>query len=95
MSSQQPPRNTNPNLKPRVVMDPHLQSGAGAPRRPLPVQDIRQTKEYKAASRRWISTIVALPVLMYTSWVLYERTYGNQQPKRLSDLPPPNSEETK
>jgi len=23
---------------------------------------------------RWISTIVALPVLMYTSWVLYERS---------------------
>ncbi|OJJ64041.1 hypothetical protein ASPSYDRAFT_142288 [Aspergillus sydowii CBS 593.65] len=93
MSSQQPPRNTNPNLKPRVVMDPHLQAGPG-PRRP-PVQDIRQTKEYKAASRRWISTIVALPIFLYTSWVLYERTYGNKQPKRLSDLPPPSSEETK
>ncbi|KAL5342836.1 hypothetical protein BJX70DRAFT_271464 [Aspergillus crustosus] len=70
--------------KPRVITDPHLR-----PRRrpPLPsnVQDLRQTKEYKAAARRWISTIVALPILMYTSWVLFERTYGDKKPKRLSE----------
>ncbi|KAL4922526.1 hypothetical protein BDW62DRAFT_54362 [Aspergillus aurantiobrunneus] len=90
MSTQQPPR--NPSLKPRVVTDPHSQ-----PRRPLPnaVTDIRQTKEYKAASRRWLSTIVALPILMYTSWVLFERTYGNQKPKRLSDGPGSRSEDSK
>lgn len=22
---------------------------------------------------RWLSTIVALPIVMYTSWILYER----------------------
>ncbi|KAL4887956.1 hypothetical protein BDV59DRAFT_206493 [Aspergillus ambiguus] len=66
--------------KPRVVMDPpvHRRPPLGQPSR-----DIRQTKEYKVAARRWISTIVALPVFMYTSWVLYERTYGNKSQKRL------------
>ncbi|KAL4974851.1 hypothetical protein BDW66DRAFT_138714 [Aspergillus desertorum] len=78
MSSRTQPQ---PSQKPRVLVEPHLHPG---PRqRTPPVTDIRQTKEYKAAARRWISTIVALPILMYTSWVLYERTYGNKQPKRL------------
>ncbi|GFN13056.1 uncharacterized protein AtWU_02854 [Aspergillus tubingensis] len=66
-------------------MDPHH-------RQPLPprgqrpagaVKDIRQTKEYKLAARRWISVMVGLPILMYTSWSLYERTYGDKRPKRL------------
>ncbi|KAI9369810.1 hypothetical protein BJX61DRAFT_126053 [Aspergillus egyptiacus] len=79
MSSSQKPRDT----KPRVVLDPY----STRPQRPLPVKDLRQTKEYKAAARRWVSTIVALPILMYTSYVLYERTYGNQQPRRLVKRP--------
>ncbi|PYH36282.1 uncharacterized protein BO87DRAFT_236422 [Aspergillus neoniger CBS 115656] len=73
--------------KPRVIMDPHH-------RQPLPprgqrpagaagIKDIRQTKEYKLAARRWISVMVGLPILMYTSWSLYERTYGDKRPKRL------------
>ncbi|CBF85364.1 uncharacterized protein ANIA_11312 [Aspergillus nidulans FGSC A4] len=76
---------TRPQLsqRPRVVVDPHLHPEPR--RRTPPITDIRQTNEYKAAARRWISTIVALPILMYTSWVLYERTYGNKQPKRLRD----------
>ncbi|KAL2818822.1 hypothetical protein BDW59DRAFT_126865 [Aspergillus cavernicola] len=79
--------------KPRVVMDPQnlrprQQPPSPRPRPPsLPVKDIRQTREYKSAARRWISTIVALPILMYTSYVLFERTYGNQKPKRLADVP--------
>ncbi|KAJ5580572.1 hypothetical protein N7450_006873 [Penicillium hetheringtonii] len=43
------------------------------PALPKSPQDIRQTKEYRAAARRWTSTIVALPIVMYTSWILYER----------------------
>ncbi|RAL15997.1 uncharacterized protein BO97DRAFT_178944 [Aspergillus homomorphus CBS 101889] len=61
-------------------------SGSGVspnPRKPLSVHDIRQTKEYKTAARKWLSTIVALPVLLYTSYILYERVVGNQRPKRL------------
>ncbi|PYH47325.1 uncharacterized protein BP01DRAFT_354521 [Aspergillus saccharolyticus JOP 1030-1] len=58
-------------------------AGRGPRSQPLPVHDIRQTKEYKAAARKWLSTIVALPILMYTSYILYERTFGNQKPKRL------------
>ncbi|KAL4804267.1 hypothetical protein BDV18DRAFT_29067 [Aspergillus unguis] len=89
------PNATPNNLRPRVLADPESR-----PRRPLPmsVEDIRKTKEYKAASRRWVSTIVALPILMYTSWVLYERTYGDKQPKRLNNrpvtTPSPKSQDT-
>ncbi|KAL4899747.1 hypothetical protein BDW74DRAFT_107218 [Aspergillus multicolor] len=72
--------------RPRVVVDPHLHPRTRQRAPNPPVTDIRQTKEYKAASRRWISTIVALPILFYTSWVLYERTVENKQRKR---LPPP------
>lgn len=79
-----------------------------APRTIKGVEDIRQTKEYKTAARRyvnssclichvlfscfilvwlwegigltvfrfcrWTSAIVGLPIVMYTSWILYERS---------------------
>ncbi|PWY66973.1 hypothetical protein BO83DRAFT_380800 [Aspergillus eucalypticola CBS 122712] len=82
-----------PPPKPRVIMDPHH-------RQPMPprgqrpagaVKDIRQTKEYKLAARRWISVMVGLPILMYTSWSLYERTYGDKRPKRLVERPSTSS----
>ncbi|KAL4796780.1 hypothetical protein BDV19DRAFT_76768 [Aspergillus venezuelensis] len=78
------PEIKEPSSRPRVV-DPNLQPGFG-PRRspaapasakpkpfPKTLNEIRQTKEYKAASRRWLSTIVALPILIYSSWELYDR----------------------
>ncbi|PYH87567.1 hypothetical protein BO71DRAFT_404565 [Aspergillus ellipticus CBS 707.79] len=85
------PHNQTPQPQPRVIMDAHLRraapgSGSRPPRPGAPgpgVTDIRQTKEYKALERRWISAIVALPILMYTSWILYDRTYGGKSPKRL------------
>ena len=85
---------------PRPVRQP-------APRTIKGVEDIRQTKEYKTAARRyvdssltyvwdvlfwiglvmgvdltdchsvlfrWTSAIVGLPIVMYTSWILYERS---------------------
>ncbi|RAK86516.1 hypothetical protein BO79DRAFT_199160 [Aspergillus costaricaensis CBS 115574] len=75
--------------KPRVIMDPHHRQPLpprGQQQRPAGaagIKDIRQTKEYKLAARRWISVMVGLPILMYTSWSLYERTYGDKRPKRL------------
>ncbi|KAJ5376774.1 hypothetical protein N7509_013660 [Penicillium cosmopolitanum] len=68
----------NPNLGPRPVIPP---------RRVLPKnpQELRKTKEYKAAARRWTSSIVALPIVMYTSWILYERIYGDKAPKKLAN----------
>ncbi|CAI7652901.1 unnamed protein product [Penicillium glandicola] len=73
-------RSVDPQTRPpRPVQKP-------APSRlPKGVDDIRQTKEYKAAARRWTSTIVGLPIVMYTSWILYERIYGGKSPKRLGD----------
>ncbi|KAL2814325.1 hypothetical protein BJX63DRAFT_203411 [Aspergillus granulosus] len=82
MSTPQPSKS-----QARVNPTPHLR------RPPPPPKDIRQTKEYKAAARRWTTTIVALPILFYTSWVLFERTYGNKQPKRLTDVPSKADEE--
>ncbi|KAL3465997.1 hypothetical protein BJX64DRAFT_284934 [Aspergillus heterothallicus] len=60
---QQPPK-----PQARVNPTPHIR------RPPPPPKDIRQTKEYKTAARRWTMTIVALPILFYTSWVLFERS---------------------
>lgn len=103
--------------KPRVNMDPHHRQpqqtsipprGRPAGARAGAIKDIRQTKEYKVAARRyvtppppsfpvlllsslyillcwnslltwvwlyrWISVMVGLPILMYTSWSLYERS---------------------
>ncbi|KAJ5980391.1 hypothetical protein N7481_007689 [Penicillium waksmanii] len=66
----------NPNLGPRPVIPPR-------PVLPKNPQELRKTKEYKAAARRWTSSIVALPIVMYTSWILYERIYGDKAPKKL------------
>ncbi|KAJ5130318.1 uncharacterized protein N7515_006357 [Penicillium bovifimosum] len=72
-------RSVDPNTRPTRPVQPAA---------PLPkgVDDIRKTKEYKAAARRWTATIVGLPIVMYTSWILYERLYGGKSPKRLADL---------
>ncbi|KAE8348703.1 hypothetical protein BDV28DRAFT_80218 [Aspergillus coremiiformis] len=67
--------------KPRVTIT-FPQRASQPQRRP---RDIRQTKEYKLAARRWVSTIVALPILMYTSYVLYERVYLDKSQKHLVD----------
>ncbi|KAJ5090762.1 hypothetical protein N7532_009446 [Penicillium argentinense] len=66
-------------------------SPAQRPAFPQKPSDIRQTKEYKLAARRWTSTIVALPIVMYTSWILYERVYGDKAPKKLNDPPSSSS----
>ncbi|RHZ43129.1 uncharacterized protein CDV56_101265 [Aspergillus thermomutatus] len=77
-----------PTSKPRVIVDPQTLSQRRTirPGTQAPITDIRQTKEYKVAARRWLSTIVALPIFLYTSWVLYDRTYGNSKPKRIIRL---------
>ncbi|KAJ5582593.1 hypothetical protein N7535_001213 [Penicillium sp. DV-2018c] len=80
LNDQQRYRVADPNRPPRPVQQP------AAPRLPKGVDDIRKTKEYKAAARRWTATIVGLPIVMYTSWILYERLYGGKSPKRLADL---------
>ncbi|KAB8239642.1 uncharacterized protein BDW43DRAFT_9353 [Aspergillus alliaceus] len=54
--------------KPRVVMNPQsLQSQP--PRRGLPVQDIRQTKEYKVAARRYV--FLSFPFLPCFSFLFF------------------------
>ncbi|KAJ5774077.1 hypothetical protein N7457_008973 [Penicillium paradoxum] len=80
LSEQQKYRSVDPRTRPaRPVRQP------AAPQVPKGVEDIRQTKEYKAAARRWTATIVGLPIAMYTSWILYERLYGGKSAKRLGE----------
>ncbi|KAM5434712.1 hypothetical protein MferCBS31731_006658 [Microsporum ferrugineum] len=45
--------------------------------------DIKQTKQYKSAARRWSATIVALPILLYTSYALFQRVFIGKSPKGL------------
>ncbi|PWY93498.1 hypothetical protein BO94DRAFT_344547 [Aspergillus sclerotioniger CBS 115572] len=77
-----PPHQPQAHQGQRPTTTPRAIGGAGGAARPG-VKDIRQTKEYKIAARRWLSTMVALPILMYTSWSLWERTYGEKSPRRL------------
>ncbi|KAJ5731350.1 uncharacterized protein N7483_005858 [Penicillium malachiteum] len=61
----------------------------GRPQRPAPSSlkghpDIRSTKEYKLAARRWTSTIVALPIVLVTSYMIYERVYGDKVQKKFA-----------
>ncbi|EEH41664.2 hypothetical protein PAAG_03227 [Paracoccidioides lutzii Pb01] len=56
-------------------------------------QDIRQTKQYKILARRWTSAMVALPILIYTSYELYQRVFANKAPRSLpgtNHFPPVN-----
>ncbi|KAL2371458.1 hypothetical protein BDBG_00519 [Blastomyces gilchristii SLH14081] len=58
------------------------------PQRPEPApgvkpQDIRNTKQYKSLARRWTSAVVALPILLYTSYALYERVFADKAPRSL------------
>ncbi|OJD23780.1 hypothetical protein ACJ73_04867 [Blastomyces percursus] len=46
-------------------------------------QDIRNTKQYKSLARRWTSAMVALPILLYTSYALYERVFADKGPRSL------------
>ncbi|EPS30600.1 hypothetical protein PDE_05552 [Penicillium oxalicum 114-2] len=87
----------NPHSKLRPVQKPpvNVRPPAPLPRpaaRPSNPADIRNTKEYKVAARRWLSSIVALPIVIYTSWILYERVYGNKSPKRLVLPQPPRQD---
>ncbi|KAJ5891621.1 uncharacterized protein N7473_007849 [Penicillium subrubescens] len=76
------PSNLRPVQNPKVNAVRPPPAPRPAPR-PVNPAEIRKTKEYKVAARRWLSTIVALPIVMYTSWILYERVYGNKSPRRL------------
>ncbi|EYE99751.1 uncharacterized protein EURHEDRAFT_407748 [Aspergillus ruber CBS 135680] len=67
-----------PHPHPRAHPHPHTH-GHPHPRQPI---DIRRTREYKTAARRWTSTIVALPIFLVTSYVLWDRTYGDKKTER-------------
>ncbi|KAJ6104549.1 hypothetical protein N7523_010869 [Penicillium sp. IBT 18751x] len=53
------------------------------PARPMRSADIRKTKEYKSAARKWTGAMVGIPFVIITSWILYERIYGNKSVKKL------------
>ncbi|KAK2745848.1 hypothetical protein FQN57_003461 [Myotisia sp. PD_48] len=45
--------------------------------------DIRNTPRYKSFARKWTSTIIALPILIFTSYALYQRVFLGKQPQGL------------
>ncbi|KAJ5734476.1 hypothetical protein N7493_003262 [Penicillium malachiteum] len=74
---------------PSEQFKPGQNTPAGRPQRPTPRSlkghpDIRSTKEYKAAARKWTSTIVALPIVLVTSYMIFERVYGGKEQKRFA-----------
>ncbi|EEH07069.1 predicted protein [Histoplasma capsulatum G186AR] len=92
--------------QPPPIKPPLIQT-ASAPReaqRPKPQQapvvnpqDIRNTKQYKTAARRWTSVMVALPILLYTSYALYERVFADKAPRSLpgtNNFPPVSDNST-
>ncbi|GAD98490.1 conserved hypothetical protein [Paecilomyces variotii No. 5] len=83
-ASTAPPPRKPQVLDARALRDLNQQRRAAPPRLPTSPEDIRKTPQYKAAARRWTSTIVALPILIYSSYILYERSTGKQQQKHLS-----------
>ncbi|KAM0262101.1 hypothetical protein ACHAQJ_001842 [Trichoderma viride] len=40
-------------------------------------------KRYNVAARKWVSTIIALPILLVTSYYLFDRLALGKQPKSL------------
>ncbi|KAK2761335.1 hypothetical protein FQN54_001857 [Arachnomyces sp. PD_36] len=79
------PLPTNPVPPQRKVLDAQAlselkQRGTGGPK----VADVRATQQYKNAARKWTSTIVALPILLYTSYEIYQRGILGKERKRLS-----------
>ncbi|OJD10612.1 hypothetical protein AJ78_08423 [Emergomyces pasteurianus Ep9510] len=87
-SSRQPPSQPPPITPPRKQATPR-ETQRLKPQRPaehppsVKPQDIRNTKQYKTLARRWTSAMVALPILLYTSYALYERVFADKAPRGL------------
>ncbi|KAG8416049.1 hypothetical protein J3459_013851 [Metarhizium acridum] len=43
-------------------------------------------KRYQSAARKWVSTMIALPILLVTSYYLFDRLVLGNEPKTLSKL---------
>ncbi|KAK8072964.1 hypothetical protein PG996_006312 [Apiospora saccharicola] len=53
--------------------------------RPRPVDT--SSPAYKAASRKYISTMIAMPILLVTSWVLFDRLARGAEVKTFKHSP--------
>lgn len=94
MSSHQTPKTpkTLP-YQPRLPSDPRpataaLPESLRAPR-PRPVDP--SSPAYKAASRKYVRTMIAMPILLVTSWVLFDRLARGAEVKTFKR--PPSSDE--
>lgn len=78
--SRQPlPRNSNgrshtSNQQPATT--PIERPTLRRPRTPGMQGSIKNTPEYKSASRKWIASIIALPIFIVTSYFLFDRCRG-------------------
>ncbi|KAI4858729.1 hypothetical protein F4820DRAFT_206495 [Hypoxylon rubiginosum] len=65
---------TNP--KPRVAKPPPAAQRAQLPPRPvasIPKRIDPSSPEYKRAARKYTRLMIAMPILLVTSWVLFDR----------------------
>ncbi|KAK8103521.1 uncharacterized protein PG998_010554 [Apiospora kogelbergensis] len=69
---------------------PTLPASLRAPR-PRPVDP--SSPAYKAASRKYVSTMIAMPILLVTSWVLFDRLARGAEVKTFKNHTPPPSGE--
>ncbi|KAK8133174.1 hypothetical protein PG999_001347 [Apiospora kogelbergensis] len=74
----------------RPAPAPTLPASLRAPR-PRPVDP--SSPAYKAASRKYVSTMIAMPILLVTSWVLFDRLARGAEVKTFKNHTPPPSGE--
>ncbi|OAX82125.1 hypothetical protein ACJ72_03520 [Emergomyces africanus] len=97
-SSSRPAPSQPPPIKPPRKQAAPREAPLLRPQRPeqapsVKPQDVRNTKQYKSLARRWTSAMVALPILLYTSYALYERVFADKAPRSLpgtNNFPPVN-----
>ncbi|KAL1959669.1 hypothetical protein VTO42DRAFT_1255 [Malbranchea cinnamomea] len=52
--------------------------------------NLRETTEYKRAARKWTSGMVALPIFLFTSYLLYQRVFHDRERRHLVNEKNPN-----
>ncbi|EFX04740.1 hypothetical protein CMQ_1668 [Grosmannia clavigera kw1407] len=82
-----------PTRLPPAVASSNRSGGPVEEEPPKKVVAIQDTPEFKEASRKWTSVIVAIPILLVSSYFLFERLVMGHKPKDLSEYRKKTTEE--
>ncbi|KAK4464341.1 hypothetical protein QBC42DRAFT_284541 [Cladorrhinum samala] len=77
---------------PAAVYEAHNRAPPPSPPSPPRIADT-SSKEYKQAERKWLSVIVALPILFVTSYFLFDRLALGHVPPTLPHAAPSQGKE--